>query len=439
MLIFVANLAIYIYKLMLSGCVIVIGGGAAGMLAAISAARCGANVIILEKMERLGRKVRITGKGRCNITNTKPWSEFSSHIHPKNNFFRPSFYNFSNSDTVDFFESIGLKTVIERGDRVFPLSGVASDVVDALSGELERLGVSVLLKTRVTDLIIENGVVNEVTAIADTKSGKRQLRFNPSSLIIATGGLSYPATGSDGDGYALAAKSGHSIIECSPSLTALMPVNYNRDLEGLRLKNVELRLFIGPDLAQKEMGDLDFTNNGVEGSIGYKISRKAVKAIKSGNKCSLILDLKPSLTYEQLSDRINRELNAGGGLSLKMLLKKLLPEQLIVSFIIYTGLDKECFAVGRRGKTVEILVKSLKNWKMEIESFTSYERAVITAGGVSLDNIYPKNMQSRIVENLFFAGEVIDLDGDTGGYNLQIAFSTGYLAGKSAAGYLKSV
>lgn len=438
MLIFVANLTIYKHKLMLSGSVIVIGGGAAGMLAAISAAKEGTDVTILEKMERLGRKVRITGKGRCNITNTKPWSEFSTHIHPKNNFFRPAFYNFSNSDTVSFFESIGLKTVTERGDRVFPQSGVASDVVDALTAEIERLGVRILLKTQVTDISVNNGVVNEVIAVTDTKSAKIRKVFNPSALIIATGGLSYPATGSDGDGYSFAQKSGHNITDCTPSLTALMPVGYKRELDGLRLKNVELTLFIGSDQAQKEMGDLDFTNNGIEGSIGYKISRKAVKAIKSGNKCHLSLDLKPALTVEQLTERINRELNSGNNLQLITLLKKLLPEQLIPAFMLYTRLDRECFAFSRRGKSIEILVSSLKNWKIEIESFTSYERAVITAGGISLDDIFPKSMQSRVIPNIFFAGEVIDLDGDTGGYNLQIAFSTGYLAGKSAAWYLKS-
>ncbi len=437
--IFVANLTIYKHKMMLSGRVIVIGGGAAGMVAAISAAREGAEVTILEKMERLGRKVRITGKGRCNITNTKPWSEFSTHIHPKNNFFRPAFYNFSNSDTINFFESIGLKTVTERGERVFPQSGVASDVVDALNGEILRLGVNILLKTRVTDISIENGTVNEITITTDTKSQDNSKTFKPSALIIATGGLSYPATGSDGDGYIFAQKSGHHINECTPSLTALMPVGYSKELDGLRLKNVELTLFIGSDQAQKEMGDLDFTNNGIEGSIGYKVSRKAVKAINSGNRCHLSLDLKPALSNEQLTDRLNRELNSGSDLQLKLILKKLLPEQLIPAFMLYTRLDRECFAFGRRGKSIETLVRSLKNWKMEIESFTSYERAVITAGGVSLDDIYPKSMQSRVVPNIFFAGEVIDLDGDTGGYNLQIAFSTGYLAGKSAAAYVRTI
>lgn len=424
---------------MLSGKVIVAGGGAAGMLAAITAARCGAEVTILERMERLGRKVRITGKGRCNITNTKPWSEFSTHIYPKNNFFKPAFFNFSNSDTIEFFNSIGLETVIERGDRVFPLSGVASDVVNALAGEIERLGVKVLYNTRVTELSIEHGLVKHISATVNNKSEILRKNIDLSALIIATGGLSYPATGSDGDGYILSEKSGHRIIECSPSLTALMPVSYNRELEGLRLKNVEITLLIGGDQAQKEMGDLDFTNNGIEGSIGYKISRKAVKAIKSGNRCSIVLDLKPALSNEQLAARVNRELNASGDLTLKMLLKKLLPEQLIGSFMTYSKLGSDCMAFGRRGKTVETIVKSLKNWKIDIESFTSYERAVITAGGVSLDDIYPRSMQSRVVPNLFFAGEVIDLDGDTGGYNLQIAFSTGYLAGKSAAGYIKSV
>mgnify|MGYP000903251467 FL=1 len=219
----------------------------------------------------------------------------------------------------------------------------------------------------------------------------------------------------------------------------ILPVGYNRSLEGLKLKNVELTLYIDKDVAQKEMGDLDFTNNGIEGPIGFKISRKAVKAIKSGNRCFVVLDLKPALSEDQLAGRINRDLNVEGGISINQLFKKLLPVQLIPAFQIYTGLNNDSLALTKRSRTVETLVRSLKNWKIEIGSYTSYERAVVTAGGVSLDEIFPKSMQSRIVKNLFFAGEVIDLDGDTGGYNLQIAFSTGYLAGIASANFVKIV
>jgi predicted Rossmann fold flavoprotein len=410
--------------------IIVIGGGAAGIMASISAARSGAKVTLVEKMERLGRKLRITGKGRCNITNTKPWREFSTHIHPKNNFFKHSFYSFSNTDTISLFDSIGLTTIVERGDRVFPASGLASDVVTSLQEELSRLNVEVLLNSMVIDIVTESESVSEVL-IEDRLSGVRR-GFKPEAVIIATGGLSYPLTGSDGDGHRIAQRLGHKIVECHPSLTALMPENYNTALEGLQLKNTEISLWVGKDLIQQEMGDLDFTNNGIEGSIGYKISRKAVKCLINGNRCSVSLDLKPAVDPYLLKERIKREVQQLNVKSLRYLLKKLLPSQAVEPFFSSLNLKNDSLKLSQ-DETIDILVTSLKCWKMEIVSFTSYERAVITAGGISLDEIVSKNMKSRMLSNLFFAGEIIDLDGDTGGYNLQIAFSTGYTAGREAA------
>ncbi|PKO98248.1 MAG: aminoacetone oxidase family FAD-binding enzyme [Bacteroidetes bacterium HGW-Bacteroidetes-8] len=411
--------------------VIVVGGGAAGMLAAISAAKSGAGVTLLEKMERLGRKLRITGKGRCNITNTKPWQEFSMHIHPKSNFFKHSFYNFSNEDTITFFESIGLKTVLERGERIFPSSGLASDVVNALTAEMERVGVEIILNTRVTDLTVAGQKVTEVVTI-NTKSNI-ETKYCATTVVMATGGLSYPLTGSDGDGYVIAKNLGHKIEECFPSLTALMPKDYSKELEGLQLKNVEIALFIAGDEVQREMGELDFTNNGIEGSIGYKISRKAVKALINGNRCLVYLDLKPALTKDVLIERMRRELDLLHNPSINQLMRKLLPYELISSFLSFVNLPADPLKAPKREVTIKAIAASLKAWKMDIVTFTSYERAVITAGGVSLDEVIAKNMRSRLYDNLFFAGEIIDLDGDTGGYNLQIAFSTGYMAGLEAA------
>ncbi len=411
--------------------VIVVGGGAAGMLAAISAAKSGAGVTLVEKMERLGRKLRVTGKGRCNITNTKPWQEFSMHIHPKSNFFKHSFYNFSNEDTITFFESIGLKTVLERGERIFPSSGLASDVVNALTAEMERLGVEIILNTRVTDLTVVGQKVTEVVTI-NTKSNI-ETKYYASTVVMATGGLSYPLTGSDGDGYVIAKNLGHKIEECFPSLTALMPKDYSKELEGLQLKNVEIALFIAGDEVQREMGELDFTNNGIEGSIGYRISRKAVKALINGNRCAVYLDLKPALTKDVLEERMRRELSLLHNPSINQLLRKLLPYELISSFVSYLNLPADPLKATKREAIIKAIAASLKAWKMDIVTFTSYERAVITAGGVSLDEVIAKNMRSRLYDNLFFAGEIIDLDGDTGGYNLQIAFSTGYMAGVEAA------
>jgi hypothetical protein len=407
--------------------VIVIGAGAAGMMAAITAARGGAKVTLIEKMEKAGRKIRITGKGRCNITNTKSWQEFSTHLHPNSRFLKHAFYSFDNTETVKFFEEIGLKTVIERGDRVFPLSGIASDVVDSLVNEINKLNIKVLYNTNVKDIDLTEGNIRSITAISN---GKR-ISLMADAFIIASGGLSYPLTGSTGDGYKFAEKCGHKITECFPSLTALMPVGYSSELIGLQLKNCEITLIAGKDMVQKEMGDLDFTNNGIEGSIGYKISRKAVKTLISGGKCSVSIDLKPAIDIETLKKRIEKEITELRGPFTSLLLQKLLPSQAIRPFMEMNNLSSD---INKLLRSLDIsgLAEILKNWQMDIDSFTSYERAVITAGGVSLDEIISKNMKSRLVQNLWFAGEVIDLDGDTGGYNLQIAFSTGFLAGKSA-------
>ena len=416
--------------------IIIVGGGAAGLFAALAAARGGASVTILEKMERAGRKVRITGKGRCNITNTKPWQEFSIHIHPNSNFLRHSFYSLSNIDTITLFNEIGLKTVVERGDRVFPESGVASDVVEVLLKELSALRVKIeyraCVKGVVKGAVKERGVGVEeasemerigevVTGVVYEKDG-RKCQLDCRVLIIATGGLSYPATGSDGDGYRFASDLGHTVVDCFPSLTALMPVGYTKELEGLNLKNIEIALSIDNDIVQREFGELEFTNNGLEGSVGFKVSRRAVNAIRSGSRCSVYIDLKPAITKEQLILRLERELATEKDLS--KALYKVLPSRLARYFLS----NKD-----RLGFDIKKVAALLKSWRLDITSFTSYERAVVTAGGVSLDEVVSKSMRSKLYNNLYFAGEVLNLDGDTGGYNLQIAFSTGYMAGQTAA------
>ena len=408
--------------------VVVIGAGASGMMSAIAAAQKGASVIILEKKERPGRKIKITGKGRCNITNTKSWEEFSSHLHPNKRFLKKAFYSFSNIDTVKFFEEIGVKCVVERGDRVFPESGSASTVVDALQARMDSLGIEQYYNSPVLRLEVANNRIEKVVT--------RSRSYVPGVVILATGGLSYPFTGSDGDGYEFAKSMGHSIVECWPSLTALLPKNYSEELEGLTLKNIELSLYVGKDMVQIERGDIDFTNNGVEGSLGYRVSRKAVKALIYGNKCWLSINLKPSVPDSTLEARIIEEIKQLNSSSTTALLRKFMPKQLIDSFLKDNNLPDSLSKIMDNYKFVMELRESLKGWKMEIVSFTSYERAVVTAGGISLNEIYPKTMRSRVVENLFLSGEIIDLDGDTGGYNLQIAFSTGFKAGEESAAYL---
>ena len=436
--------------------IIIIGGGAAGLMAAAGAAQSYAShgadgkVLILEKMPRPGRKIMITGKGRCNFTNLKQWNEFSSHIHPKPNFLKPSFYNLTSEKMIWFLEDHGMESVVERGDRAFPASHLASDVVDALVRAATDAGATLLCGKEVTKIAHgpENGISYHITCADGTAYTCRR-------LIICTGGLSYPKTGSTGDGYGWAKSMGHTVTPLFPSLTAIVPKGYKipgstgslmkghidrgtplseigKSLCGNQLKNVELRIVVDGNEVQDEFGDLDFTDGGIEGPIGFKVSRRCVNAIVNGSKVTAVIDLKPAVEIEDLSVRIStlwneiakdkRSANKLYKDRFKILLTKVLPMSLIPSFNhLNPNVDHKSLA------------KALKNWKMEIEGFVGYERCVITAGGVSLDELTAKTLESKLVPGLYFAGEILDLDADTGGYNLQTAYSTGYLAGISAA------
>ena len=448
--------------------IIIVGGGAAGLMAAAGAAQTIGNtgrVIILEKMARPGRKIMITGKGRCNFTNAKPWNEFSGHIHPKPNFLKPSFYNLSSEKMIDFLTEQGMESVVERGDRAFPVSHLASDVVDALVRAAENAGAELLCNKEVKEIATASSMPrNDVEEEFLVKCADGS-EYTCRKLIICTGGLSYPKTGSSGDGYRWAQEMGHSIKPLFPSLTAVVPKGY-KDLStslemtkgglemtnemkghidrsmplsevgkmlcGNQLKNVNLTVFIDGNEAQSEFGDMDFTDGGIEGPIGFKVSRKCVNAIVNGSKVYVTLDLKPAVEPEDLTVRINslwNEVSKDKRNSqklykdrFKILLTKLLPMSLIPAFVKYN-----------QNADHKTLAKALKNWKFEIEGYVGYERCVVTAGGVTLDEVTPKTLESRVTPGLYFAGEVLDLDADTGGYNLQTAFSTGYLAGISAA------
>lgn len=386
--------------------IVIIGGGAAGMMAAIFAAGRlgdGSRVTLLEKNDRLGRKIYLTGKGRCNITNMRPWNEFSRHIHPDPKFFKPAFRAFSNEAVKEFFESSELPVTVEQGRRLFPASMKAADVVRTLERKVK-----------------ECGVRTEYNTVWDSS-------VSYDALVVATGGKSYPVTGSTGDGYEIARSFGHTITRVFPSLTALMPREY-RYYGTVELKNVALTLMVDKDVVQREEGEMSLTDDGIEGALGYRLSRRAVWALENGQKVTLSLDLKPALTQEQLSARISREMEGMGGRpSVGALLHRLLPSDLIPLF-----LD------AHKGIGPGNLPSALKEWRFPIVSCKGYERAVVTAGGVSLKEINPSTMESRLHPGLFFAGEVLDIDGDTGGYNLQVAFSTGALAGMSAADYLLS-
>ena len=434
--------------------IIVVGGGAAGLMAAAGAAQTLGNtgrVIILEKMARPGRKIMITGKGRCNFTNAKPWNEFSGHVHPKPNFLKPAFYNLSSEKMIDFLTEHGMESVVERGDRAFPVSHLASDVVDALVRAAENAGAELLCGKEVAEIATySSNPRNDVNEEFNVKCIDGS-EYICKKLIICTGGLSYPKTGSSGDGYKWAKEMGHSIKPLFPSLTAIVPKGYKDQVSGKghidrstplsevgkmlcgnQLKNVNLTVFIDGNEAQSEFGDMDFTDGGIEGPIGFKVSRKCVNAVINGSKVYAVLDLKPAVEPEELIVRINtlwNEVSKDKRNSqklykdrFKILLTKLLPMSLIPAFVKY-----------HPNADHKTLVKDLKNWKFEIDGYVGYERCVITAGGVSLDEVTPKTLESKVTPGLYFAGEVLDLDADTGGYNLQTAFSTGYLAGISAA------
>lgn len=444
--------------------IIIIGGGAAGLMAAVAAAQQltsagnSGKVIVLEKMPRPGRKIMITGKGRCNFTNVKPWNEFSGHIHPKPNFLKPAFYNLNSEKMVDFLQGHGVECVVERGDRAFPASHLASDVVDGLLKAAGKSGAQVLCGKEVKE-IRRNDDGQEYFTVKCSDSSI----YTCCKIIICTGGLSYPKTGSTGDGYGWAKDMGHSLRPLFPSLTAIVPSGYKditisgkgsevgkghidrstplsetgNMLCGNQLKNVGLSIIIDGNTAAEEFGDLDFTDGGLEGPIGFKVSRKCVNALMNGSKVQAIIDMKPAVEIEDLQVRIaalwneiakdKRSANKLYKDRFKILLTKVLPLQLIPGFVkMNPNADHKSLA------------KALKGWKMDMEGYVGYERCVVTAGGVSQDEITPKTLESRLVPGLYFAGEILDLDGDTGGYNLQIAFSTGYLAGSSAARTLTS-
>ncbi len=440
--------------------IIVIGGGAAGLMAAAGAAETFAKkgvegkVIVLEKMARPGRKIMITGKGRCNFTNVKAWNEFSQHIHPKPNFLKPSFYNLTSEKVVEFMETHGMEAVVERGDRAFPASHLASDVVDALVRAAEGAGAEILCGKEVSGIQeIPDQVWN------DGRDGVRKgfmircadgTEYSCRKLIICTGGLSYPKTGSTGDGYGWAKELGHSVRPLFPSLTAIVPKGYKQEdtrghidrstqlteigsaLCGNQLKNVGLSILVDGNEVENEFGDLDFTDGGLEGPIGFKVSRKCVNAIINGSKVTAVLDMKPAVETEDLTVRIStlwNEISKDKRNAqklykdrFKILVTKVLPMSLIPAF---TKLNPNA--------DHKTLAKALKNWKLEIAGYVGYERCVVTAGGVSLEEVTAKTLESKLVPGLYFAGEVLDLDADTGGYNLQTAFCTGYLAGISAA------
>ncbi len=422
--------------------VIVIGGGPAGLIAAGQAAKLGAETMLLEKMDRPGRKLRITGKGRCNVTNIAPLSQFIEHFRPNGRFLRQAFSQFLTSELLAFLEELGVPTVTERGGRVFPASGRAQDVVDALVQWIGECGVKLRNRSVVEWLNVEGEKVTGVKTYKAVSRMRKASTIRPScgqiyhadAVIIATGGASYPETGSTGDGYQLAELAGHSIVRIRP---ALVPLETRGDiaqrLQGLSLRNVKVQVRVDGKKGGQGFGEMVFTHFGVSGPVILSLSRQVVDALRLGQKVELSIDLKPALDHGKLDARLLRELDAHGKKHFRTLLKELLPRKLIP-----VCMDLVDILPGKVGHQITTRERKrlrmwLKDFRLQVNAYRPFKEAVVTAGGVNTREVEPRTMASRIVEHLYFAGEVLDVDADTGGYNLQAAFSTGWIAGKSAA------
>jgi predicted Rossmann fold flavoprotein len=406
--------------------VYVIGGGAAGMLAAIAAARGGHQVVLLEKNEKLGKKLFITGKGRCNLTNACDRDAFFEQVVTNPKFMFKAYHTFSNYDAMDFFEQLGLPIKVERGNRVFPASDKSSDVIAVLRKELERLSVMLRYKSEVTKIIIKDGSFHGL------KIKNSEETFLGDSVIITTGGLSYPVTGSTGDGYSFAKALGHTVTELYPSLVPLhTKETFVKELMGLSLKNIKVSITSGQKQIYQDFGELLFTHFGVSGPVILSASSYIIPYLKNKEPITLSIDLKPALTEEQLDARILRDFEEYKNKQFKNSLDHLLPNKLIDVIIRLSPIDSEKKVNSITKEERLALVGLLKHFTLHIIKLSEYNQAVITKGGINVKEINPSTMESKLVKNVFFAGEVLDLDALTGGYNLQIAWSTGYLAGLS--------
>ena len=406
--------------------VAIIGGGAAGLLAGIAAAQNGAQVTIFEKMRLPGKKIMITGKGRCNITNACEIPEFIKNIPGNGRFLNSALHRFTNDDIVLLLESHGLQTKVERGGRIFPVSDKAKDVVDTLVKIFTEAGGRLQLDTKVIEILAKDGQVTGVKTISGV--------YPADAVILAAGGASYPGTGSDGGGAKLAAKLGHKIVPLRPSLVPLeSDYPYVDDLQGLSLRNVQGTLTADGEKIGSEFGEMLFTHFGVSGPIILSLSNLAAKALDEGKEVELHIDLKPALSEEKLDARIQRDFTQYSKKQLANGMKDLLPQRLIPVVCDMAYLDEEKFINQISREERHRLLAVLKNFCVPITSTRPLAEAIVTAGGVSVKEINPKTMESKLIRGLHFAGEVMDVDGYTGGYNLQAAFSSGHAAGMAAA------
>ena len=409
---------------------IVIGGGPAGMMAAGQAANRGASALLMEKMDQPGRKLLLTGKHRCNLTNVATVQQFLEHFNPQGAFLTQLFYRFFHEDLRAFFHELGVPTEVQRGDRVFPKSENARHVRDALLAWAEDSGVHVKTNTPVTDLTIKD---NRIQAVQSTQRSYRTHR-----AIIATGGAAYPGTGSTGDGYTLARKAGHRIIPVRPALVPLITTGDTaRQLQGLSLRNVRANLWVAGEKVDDLFGEMVFTHFGLSGPIILTLSRQVVDHLRAGKKVVLAIDLKPALDHPTLEERLLRDIEDKGRKQFSTLLEDLLPRKLVPVCVEQTGIpwDKKNNQLTSQERT-RLRMWLKEEFRFQITDHRSFDQAIITAGGVNTREVDPHSMESKLIRGLYFAGEVLDVDGDTGGYNLQAAFSTGWAAGRAAASTL---
>lgn len=418
--------------------IIVVGGGAAGMFAAYFAATAGDDVILLEKNEKLGKKIYITGKGRCNVTNACDVEELFANVKSNSKFLYSAFYGYDNSRVIDFFESHGMPTKVERGNRVFPVSDKSSDVIFTLQRALKEKNIDIRLNTAVKNLnfatsdIKENEIENKdisrmITGVTLTNG----TILDADAVIVATGGLSYPSTGSTGDGYRMAECAGHTIMECTPSLVPFnVKESWVKELQGLSLKNTAITIYNGKKKLYEDFGEMLFTHFGVSGPMILSASA-SIKQTLIKQPLTMYMDLKPALTQEALDKRILREFEEAKNKQFKNSINKLLPAKLIPVIIELSGIDPDKKVNEISKEERNNLLMLLKKLPVTLNGPRGWNEAIITKGGINVKEINPSTMESKLVKNLFFAGEVLDLDAYTGGFNLQIAWSTGYLAGSS--------
>jgi len=404
---------------------IVIGGGPAGIMAAATAAAKGVKVVLLEKNEKLGKKLYITGKGRCNVTNYGDIDDFYSNIVTNKKFLYSALQSFSNLQLIELLNSLGVKTKVERGNRVFPQTDKSSDIIKALQKHLQLNNVEIKLNTTVKKIIVQDNKITGVLLANDK-------HIFGEKVLIATGGMSYKQTGSTGDGYRMAQELGHSIVEPMPALVPLViKEKWVKDLQGLSLKNVAVDAIISNKIKAKQFGEMLFTHFGVSGPIILSISSLIKGYLKTPVK--LKIDLKPALSNEQLDARLQRDFDKYSGKHLKSSLDDLLPKKMIPVVLEVSGADIHKPVNQVTKKERELLIHTLKNLVLTVTGTRPLNEAIITSGGINVKEINPSTLESKIIKGLYFSGEVIDVDALTGGYNLQIAFSTGYLSGLSAS------